>query len=142
MQEFVVKKSDWHWKLSHLYRKLVLSGNSAPKDFCQYWRWVLYSAIVAVTLFVGAISALVSIVTIILALFINPMFILMLAAVMVVVAGISLFITYLIMVLVDYYISKKGKHRKFKKNENDVGFFATKYLAFKNKFCPQIKIEA
>jgi len=47
VKDFVINRNSWHFQLNEIFILREKSPHQYPKDFCTYWRWTLWSAVMA-----------------------------------------------------------------------------------------------
>ena len=139
MNNFVVNKNSFHYKLNYFMKTTV--GNldkrmfeyRLPSDFCSYWRMTFFSAfwLVVLTLVIGLLStALVSqVVT-------NPI------TSLIVVSSILLFIGFIFSLVYGYdYFKTLAENRRERREKNNIpdGIIVTKYKSWKQRYCPRVE---
>lgn len=148
MKPFKVKPDSWHYKiLRRAYVEKYGSSNNItaimPKNFCAYWRAVMFNIAQVVfffTLFVGLAIAVLTGLSF--AIYTDPLGVLVGLAFVATVIGLVLLVKFLVeryeaSVQAKLYRAELG----IQEPEKQQGLFVTKYKAWKAKICPAIEYE-
>ena len=131
MQTFKVNRSSWHFRLVAQY-----NISEVPKDFCSYWRYVVFAVLFKIAYF-AMLAALASAILFgigswLYLLYLDP------------VSGfisLGVLATALTIPLVITAIANYIRKRKPSENNKQPSIFAAKYHSWKHKYCPAIEYE-